>query len=75
MYLLSVVRGETEGSTAAGGKEVVPVSPGHTVRLHLLHPTPGLLLAQSQELLRHLDLLDVPEPVVSLSRENYRDWV
>ena len=69
------MRGETEGSTAAGGEEVVPVSPGHTVRLHLLHPTPGLLLAQSQELLRHLDLLDVGECEVSLSGENYRDWV
>ena len=55
-----------ERSTVTGGQHLLLISPAHTVSPELLGLTPGDLLAQPQELLRHLDILDVSEGIVPL---------
>ena len=66
---------EVERSTVTGGGDFLPELSGLAVRLVLLALTVRDGGAQAEELLRHLDLLDVGESVVPLSEENYRGRV
>ena len=66
---------EVERSTGAGGGDLLLVLRRVAVSLELLALTVSGGLAQAEELLRHLDLLDVGESVVPLSEENYRGRV
>ena len=70
LYLLPVVRPDTEGRTLTGGESDLPVLPCLAVSPGLLNLTLGDRLPQSQELLRHLDVLDGRHGVVSLSLQN-----
>ena len=54
-----------------GGQHLLLISPTHTVSPKLPGLTPGDLLIQPQELLRHLDVLDVSESVVTLPLQLY----
>ena len=51
------------------------MSPGQTVRPQLLGMTVGDLLAEAQERLRHLDLLDAGQRVDSFSLLDHGDWI
>ena len=65
-YLVWKVLTEVERSTVTGLEDPLPVSPGHTVSPGLPGLTPGDLLPQPQELLRHLDVLHGGQGVVAL---------
>ena len=54
-----------------GGQHLLLISPAHTVSPELPGLTPGDLLPQPQELLRHLDILNKGEGVVSLPLQLY----
>ena len=58
---------EVERSTGTGGRDLLLVAPGAALRPVLLPLTAGGGGAQPEELLRHLDLLDVGEGVVPLT--------
>ena len=58
-----------------GGQDLLLISPAHTVSPGLLALTPGDLLAQPQELLRHLDILESCEAVVTLPLQLYRHGI
>ena len=60
------MRSDVERSTVTGGQHLLLISPAHTVSPELPGLTPGDLLPQPQELLRHLDFLDISEGVVTL---------
>ena len=62
---------DVEGSTVTGGQHLLLISPAHTVSPELPGLTAGDLLAQPQELLRHLDILDVSEGVVTFPLQLY----
>ena len=62
---------EVERSTVTGLEDLLLVSPGHTVSPGLPGLAPGDLLAQPNELLRHLDILDGTQGVVALSLQHY----
>ena len=66
---------EVERSTGAGGGHLLLVLPGTAVRPVLLVLTVRNGGAQPQELLRHLDLLDVRQSVVPLAVHHRRHWV
>ena len=62
---------DVERSTVTGGQHLLLISPAHTVSPELPGLTPGDLLLQPQELLRHLDVLDGGDGVVSLPLQLY----
>ena len=62
---------DEERNTGTGLEHLLPVSPGHTISPELLGLTPGDLLAQSNKLLRHLDILDSCKGVVPLPLHLY----
>ena len=64
-------RSDVERSTVTGGQHLLLISPAHTVSPELPGLTPGDLLAQPQELLRHLDILDDSEGIVTLPLQLY----
>ena len=65
------MRSDVERSTVTGGQHLLLISPAHTVSPELPGLTPGDLLPQPQELLRHLDILDVSEGIVTLPLQLY----
>ena len=65
------MRSDVERSTVTGGQHLLLISPAHTVSPELPGLTFGDLLIQPQELLRHLDILDVSESVVTLPLQLY----
>ena len=65
------MRSDVERSTVTGGQHLLLISPAHTVSPELPGLTPGDLLPQPQELLRHLDVLDSSEGVVTLPLKLY----
>ena len=67
LHLSSVVRSEIEWRTVALGGDSISVLPGETVLSVLIRLTVSHLLAQSDKLLGHLDLLDVTQTVVTLA--------
>ena len=69
--LLWKLRSDMERSTVTRGQDLLLISPAHTVSPGLLGLTPGDLLAQPQELLRHLDILDEGEGIVTLPLQLY----
>ena len=64
-----------ERSAVTGGQDLLLISPVHTLSPGLLALTPGDLLAQPQELLRHLDILHTCEGVVTLPLQLYRHGI
>ena len=78
-YLVWKVLTEVERSTVTGLEDLLPVSPGHTVSPGLPGLTPGDLLAQPHQLLRHPDVLDSRQGVVALPLQHdghgiYQEW-
>ena len=69
------MRSDVERSTVTGGQDLLLISPAHTVSPGLLGLTPGDLLAQPQELLRHLDVLHSRQAVVTLPLQHYGYWI
>ena len=65
------MRSDVERSTVTGGQHLLLISPAHTVSPELPGLTPGDLLPQPQELLRHLDILNKGEGIVPLPLQNY----
>ena len=62
---------EVERRTGTGGSDLLLVASSVTVRPVLLPLTPRGVRPQPQELLRHLDLLDVGEGVVPLAIQHH----
>ena len=66
---------EVERSTVTGGGDLLLVLSGLAVRLVLLALTVRDGGAQAEELLRHLDLLDVGQGIVPLAVQHYGNRV
>ena len=66
---------DVERSTVTGGQHLLLISPAHTVSPELPGLTLGDLLPQPQELLRHLDILDDSEGIVTLPLQLYWHWI
>ena len=62
---------DVERGTVTGGQHLLLISPAHTVSPELPGLTLGNLLPQPKELIRHLDILDVFEGVVSVPLQLY----
>ena len=75
IYLVWIIRSESERDTATSVQQLDLIFPGETVSSELLSLTVGSCLPQANEVLRYCDGLDGGEDEVTLSVQSYRHWV